>query len=437
MTGPLRSLGRWTLTALVINSIIGSGIYGVSSEAIHLVGRSSPLAMIAAAVVMAVIMLPVAEVASQFTEPGGMYLYSRRTFGRLVGLQIGWFWLLAIVGGGAAGANLFLNYLEPFVPAVANPWPRAVVLLLVVSVPMLANYLGVRQGAGLSVVLTVAKLLPMAVVVGLALVTAAGTRVQHPAGQEVAPTLNNLLEVLLILVYSYSGWEDALVPTGEVQQPRRTLPFALSLGLGISAAAYCLLQLAIILTIGTKPSNHPAVDTASVLMGHNGALFIGVAVMISTYGWISGAFLNASRLPVSMAEEGDCPQWLGRLHPRFRTPSAGILLYGIAVFLLALTGTFLYAVAITAGALGIFYSATCAALLRLRHTQPHAPAFRVPFGPAFAVLGILLSATLLTALEPRQLMLMSTTALIALANWLWARRAVAHHVSEGAPSLRA
>ena len=436
MKAPLRSIGRWTLTALVINSIIGSGIYGVSSEAIHLVGRSSPVAMIVAAVAMAVIMLPIAEVASQFSEPGGMYLYSRRTFGRLVGLQIGWFWLLAIVGGGAAGANLFLNYLQPLVPAVAAPWPRAIVLLLIVSIPMVANYLGVRQGARLSLLLTVAKLLPMAIVIGLALVMAGGTKVQHLGTQEVAPTLNSWLKVLLILVFSYSGWEDALVPTGEVQQPRRALPFALSLGLGISGAAYFLLQFAIVLTIGTNPSNHPAVDTASVLLGHNGGLFIAVAVMISTYGWISGAILNAPRLPVSMAEEGDCPQWLGRLHPRFQTPSAGILLYGIAVFLLALTGTFLYAVAITAGALVIFYSATCAALLRLRQVQPDAPAFRVPFGPTLAVLGILLSATLLTQLEPRQVALMSMTALIGFANWLWARR-VPDRITDEARSLRA
>ena len=435
MTGPHRFIGRWTMTALVINTIIGSGIYGVSSEATRLVGRASPLAMIVAALAMAVIMLPIAEVASQFTEPGGMYLYSRRAFGRFVGLQIGWFWLLAIVGGGAAGANLFLNYLQPLAPAVAGGWPRAIVLLLIVSVPMLANYLGVRQGASLGLLLTVAKLLPMAIIVGLALAAASAILPQHPVVHEPTATLSAWLKVLLILVFSYSGWEDALVPTGEVQQPRRTLPFALCLGLAISAIAYCLLQLAITLTIGTKLSDHPAVDTASVLLGQKGGIFIAIAVMISTYGWISGAFLNAPRLAVSMAEEGDCPQWLGRLHPRFQTPSIGILLYGMAVFLLALTGTFLYAVAVTAGALVIFYSATCAALLRLRKLQPQAAAFRVPFGPALALLGILLSATLLTQLEPRQVALMSVIALIAFGNWLWARRASAR-VQDQVRSLR-
>ncbi|MCU1293288.1 MAG: amino acid/polyamine/organocation transporter, superfamily [Bryobacterales bacterium] len=105
--GDARPIGRWSMTALVINCIIGSAIFGVPSEAIRLVGSLSPLAMVVAALLMGIIILPVAEVASQFSQPGGMYLYARTAFGRFVGLQVGWFWMLAIVGGGAAGANLF------------------------------------------------------------------------------------------------------------------------------------------------------------------------------------------------------------------------------------------------------------------------------------------------------------------------------------------
>ena len=100
----VRSIGRWAMIGLVINSIIGSGIFGVPSELIRLLGRASPLAMIVAALAMAVIMAAVTEVASQFSDPGGPYLYVRTAFGRFAGLQVGWFWLLAVVGGGAASA---------------------------------------------------------------------------------------------------------------------------------------------------------------------------------------------------------------------------------------------------------------------------------------------------------------------------------------------
>jgi amino acid transporter len=159
-----------------------------------------------------------------------------------------------------------------------------------------------------------------------------------------------------------------------------------------------------------------------VLIGRSGASFVAIAVMVSTYGWISGAFFNAPRLAVSLAAQGDCPALLGKLHPRFHTPSAGILLYAVAVSILAVTGTFLWAVALTAGSIMIFYSATCAALIRLRRLQPDAPALRMPFGPGFAVIGIAISVVLLFQLEFRQVALMSVTAVIAAANWWWARR---------------
>src|SRR5512138_1529193 len=116
------------MTGLVINTIIGSGIFGVPSELARLLGRASPLAMLAAAAAMSIIMACFAEVASQFSEAGGAYLYVRTAFGRFAGLQVGWFWFLAVVGGGAASANLFVNYLAELVPQAERGWIRPVVL---------------------------------------------------------------------------------------------------------------------------------------------------------------------------------------------------------------------------------------------------------------------------------------------------------------------
>jgi APA family basic amino acid/polyamine antiporter len=389
---------------------------------IRLLGRASPLAMMVAALAMAVIMIPVAEVASQFSEPGGMYLYARTAFGRFVGLQVGWFWLLAITGGGAAGANLFLNYLGTFLPSVTHGWMRVGAVLLLIAIPTLANHWGVREGVTLSLLLTITKMLPLGLVITLGLLHENHGMPSPPATPAVSPGWHAWLTALLLLVYSYSGYEDALVPAGEVTQPRRTIPFALGLGLLVCALAYTLLQFVIVETVGANPTDHPLVDTASVLIGQRGASFVAVAVMVSTYGWISGAFFNAPRFAVSLAAQGDGPALLGKLHPRFDTPSLGIFLYAVAVSLLAITGTFLWAVALTAGAITIFYSVTCAALIRLRRLRPDAPALRVPFGPVFSVIGIAISIVLLFQLEFRQITLMSVTAAIAAANWWWAKR---------------
>jgi basic amino acid/polyamine antiporter, APA family len=426
--GDARPIGRWKMTALVINCIIGSAIFGVPSEAIRMVGNLSPLAMIAAALLMGMIILPVAEVASQFSEAGGMYLYARTAFGRFVGLQVGWFWLLAIVGGGAAGANLFLTYLTQFLPSVAHGWRRVAMLLVVISIPTAANYVGVRQGANLSVLFTVAKAVPLALVIGLGLFQAAAPH--GVAAQALPSSANTWPKLLLILLYAFSGWEDALVPSGEVRQPRRTIPFALTTGLLICAVVYTLFQLVVLQQIGTNPTARPVVETASALLGRGAGSFVAIAVMLSTYGWISGAFLNAPRFPVALAHQGDCPAVFGKLHPRFRTPSLGILLYGVTVLVLAVTGTFLWAIALTAGALTIFYAVTCAALIQLRRSQPEAKAFRVRFGRQLAVLGIAISAALLTQLELRQLSLMSVTALLAAGNWIWARANAARERQE-------
>src|SRR5215469_8700443 len=161
----VRSIGRWTMTALVINCIIGSGIFGLPGELNRLLGRASPLAMIFAAIAMATIMASIAEVASQFSEAGGAYLYTRTAFGRFVGMQIGWFFLLAVVAAVAVCASLFVNYLATFLPWTPNTWERSLVMAFLIAIPTAANYCGVRNGANLSSVMTVAKLLPLAVLI--------------------------------------------------------------------------------------------------------------------------------------------------------------------------------------------------------------------------------------------------------------------------------
>src|SRR3954453_21282785 len=155
--GHTRPIGRWKMTALVINCIIGSAIFGVPSEGIRLVGNNSPPAMLLGSLLVGIIILLITEVASQFSEAGGLYLYARTAFGRFVGLQVGWFWLLAAIGGGAAGANLFLTYLSEFLPGMAHGWWRAVTILSVIAIPTTANYLGVRQGVRLRILFTAAK----------------------------------------------------------------------------------------------------------------------------------------------------------------------------------------------------------------------------------------------------------------------------------------
>src|SRR5262249_36585953 len=169
----------------------------------RLLGRASPIAMVVAALVMAVIMLCVAEVASQFSEPGGPYLYVRSAFGRFAGVQLAWFHLLSAIGGGGAYAAPFLVFFSGILPWSAHGWYRLFVLTILIVIPAVANYIGVRSGARLANLLTVAKLLPLGLLIFLGLVRFGGQFELLHVSEVTAPRSASWLSALLLLIFAY------------------------------------------------------------------------------------------------------------------------------------------------------------------------------------------------------------------------------------------
>ena len=416
----IRTIGRWTMTALVINCIIGSGVFGLPAELTRLLGRASPIAIIFAALGVAVIMACMAEVASQFSEPGGPYQYVRTAFGPFLGIQIGWFHLLSAISGLAAVFHIFMDYLETFVSLTT--FERDLLLAIVVAVPTVINCLGVRSGANLSNILTVAKTSPLVLLILFGLARYARQTPMIHASEITAPGLSNWLRALVFLLFLYGGWEDSLIIAGEVRDPRRTIPFGLAAGLVGCTAIYVLLQFVTLATIGSNVTERPLAAVASVLLGSGGAAFVAVAAMLSAYGWISGSILNGPRLVYSLAAQGDFPAVFAKLDPRFNTPGIAIILYALTAWALAVSGSFLWIVALSASSMIVYYAASSACLPRLRKLRPNADAFRVPFGPALSFVAIGIALVLLTGLKSREILLMGVTALIATANWLWVRR---------------
>src|SRR5271157_2377764 len=164
-TGLVRAIGRWSLAALAVNSIIGSGIFGLPATVAGLLGKRSVVAVLIAGAAMGVIIACFAEVASQFSEAGGPYLYARAAFGRLMGILVGWMLYLAQTAAPAANANLFVLYLAEFWPAAKHSWLRVLILTLLIWVLAFINILGARQGTAVSNMFTVAKILPLLMVV--------------------------------------------------------------------------------------------------------------------------------------------------------------------------------------------------------------------------------------------------------------------------------
>ena len=424
----VRAIGRWTLVALVINGIIGSGIFGLPDDVARLVGRAAPLAYLLAALGIGVIMACFAEVASQFSEAGGPYLYARKAFGSLAGIQIGWFAWLVRLTSAAANANLFVVYFGEFFPAATRPVPRAAMLTVLIGILAVVNIRGVRSGASVSNAFTVAKLLPLCIfiVAGLALV---GGRISVGGSDASA---GNWLQAVLVLIFAYGGFEAALMPMGEAKEPRRDAPFALFTALIVITVVYMLVHFVVMGAI-TDPAafnqpevqERPLAEAARVFLGGGGAALIALGVLVSTYGYLAGQFVNVPRLTFAFAEQHDFPKFFAAVHKRFRTPYISILVYMALVWGLAIYGSFIWNAILSAVARLFTYAIVCAALLRLRRTQPEAASFRLPAGWLAAFLGIAFCALMVTQMGSSHLKIVLVVAAVALLNWIWVRNKTA------------
>jgi amino acid transporter len=273
--------------------------------------------------------------------------------------------------------------------------------IAVVTLGLLAvNLTGVRHAALVSNVFTVAKLLP------LVLFIAVGLFFLHPGSYALGPRppFADFSVSVLLLIYAFSGFEMAVIPGGEVRDPGRDMPHALLKAIAFVAVFYFLIQFVAIGTLpGLADSSRPLADAGRNFLGPAGGAIISAGALVSILGNLNVILLVASRLPFAMAERGELPRFLAATHPRFRTPHFAVLLTGMVVLILMLSGTFVYAATISVIARLLSYSATCAALPVLRRKATAPPAhFRAPAGLAVSLAALLLAAWLLSHVSGAQ-----------------------------------
>jgi amino acid transporter len=237
------------------------------------------------------------------------------------------------------------------------------------------------------------------------------------------------LEVMLLLVFAYGGFEAALLPLGEAKNPRRDAPIALFAALGICALIYTLVQAVVVAEL-TDPgaSPRPLAAAAQVTMGPAGALLMAVGALVSVYGYLAGAVLNVPRLTYALAEQGDLPRRFGALHPRFRTPHLSVVLFTALVWVFAAAGSFLENLTLSAISRLATYGAVCVVLVVLRYQERRdrkrvEPAwFRVPGGIIVPFLGLAFTAVLALRISQRELAVLAATLAAGLLHQVWMRR---------------
>jgi basic amino acid/polyamine antiporter, APA family len=420
----VRAMGRWTLTALVINSIIGSGIFGLPSVVAGYVGRQSPLAYLLAGAGIAIVIACFAEVASQFGVTGGPYLYAREAFGRFIGIEVGWLFWLAKLTAAAAAANLFTNYLAEFWPSVQETIPRLALLVGLIGFLAAVNIRGIRSGAAASNVFTVAKLAPLLffAIAGTVFLLRAHPAIPH-AAQDSAPTpIRNWLEATLVLLFAYGGFEGAVIPMAEAKDPRHDAPFALCISMATVTILFSTIQYVVIGVIPAAAlTDRPLAVAARQMWGTAGAVLISAGALISVYGFLTAQMLQTPRLTFALGERGDFPQFFARVHARYRTPYVSIVAFAGMVCCLAAVGSFRSNVILSSVARLFIYGFTCASLPVLRRKHPNAHAYRLPAGNLFAALGVLFMAALASRMNRGEGVIVLVTVAVAFGNWLWAR----------------
>ena len=421
----VRGLGAWASGAIVVGTMIGTGIFLKPAE---MAREGRFVSVVFAAWIVGAILslfgaLSYAELGAAIPEAGGEYAYLRRGFGPVWGFLFGW--MHSIVGRPASMSSIaagLVRFLGFMLPVIATPiftvhiaipgfthwikpydfvftWeqPAAVFWLLMMTG---INYLGVRLGGAVQVFLTAIKIVSVAIVIGVAFFAPAQSASLH--GDPIWPpalsagVFSAFLAALAAALWAYDGWEDLNLVGSEVQDPQRNFPRALVGGVSLVAVIYLLFSAACLKILpfeSVAASQHIASDVVEHVAGRGAAFWITVAMAISALGSMNSSVLSGARVPYAMARDGIFFKIADGIHPKYRTPGRALIFQGALASLMALTGTFEELTNLFIFATWIFYGLAVVALFRLRQSEPELPrpyrCWGYPWVPGVFVAGAL------------------------------------------------
>jgi amino acid transporter len=418
--GLVRGLGPWAAAAIVVGTMIGTGIFLKPSE---MAAEGGSVAVVFAAWIAGGFLslfgaISYAELGAALPEAGGEYAYLRRAFGPVWGFSFGW--MHSIVGRPASAAAIaagLLRFLAFLAPSIAVPlhvfhlhlpffpqqdsqfvftWaqPLAVAALVLVT---FINYLGVRLGGGVQVMLTFLKAAAVLAIVGFGFALAHGRAANFQPLWPASPgwgAFSGFLAALAACLWAYDGWEDLNLVGSEVSDPARNIPRALVGGVLFTAAVFMLFNAVCFYALpfrAVAASEHVASDVVESFAGHGAALWITLAMVISALGTLNSSILSGARVDYAMARDGIFFRVAAGVHPKFHTPGNALIFQCVLASVMAMTGTFEDLTSLFVFATWIFYGLAVAALFRLRRKEPGLArpyrAWGYPVLPALFVLG--------------------------------------------------
>lgn len=426
----IRGIGIFGSAFLVLNGMIGAGIFALPSAVAAKAGVLSPWLFLAVGVLIITVVLTFAELSSYFRISGGPVLYATRAFGPLVGFGTGWIYYVSRAAAVAANSNAIAIYLATVWPWFGVDPGRAVVILLVCGGLTLVNVRGVKDGVRTLAFLTFFKLIPLLIMILLGL--------QHVSPDvlfpENMPTIEDLGGTTLLLIYAFVGFETVLITAGETAKPKVTIPKALILTMIATGLLYFLIVLVYVAVLGGEvDENATLVDVGRKLAGPLGAIAITFAAIFSIGGNLSSTMLAVPRATFALAEHRLLPPWFGRVHEKFSTPANSVIFMGVLSASLALSGSFVRLAIASSLTRMITYIVCIAALPVIKGKADHATiarAFKVPGGYAipFVALGLCLWLASHSSTESWQLVGITLAVGLAL-HWLEQLRIKKQHAA--------
>lgn len=441
---PPRALGFLDVLALGVNCVIGSGVFLLPGLVADGLGPASLVAVAIAGTVACLIALCFAEVSSRFQISGGAYAYAKSAFGDAAGFGVGWIAALAGVIAWAAIVNAFAVTLGVLIPGAGEGPGRVVAIVGLLVVLGTLNVLGVRLGAGVSTAVTGIKIAALLgfVVIGLFFVEAARFTPFTPAdwgglGDGLGwggPGWRALADGALLMLYAFVGFENLVVPAGEIKSPERTLPRAIVSIMALVTVLYLGVQAVAIGTLESLPGTSNAVAVAAgAFLGSAGERAVGTAVVISVLGVAAASALILPRRVSALASLGHLPAALGAPHRRFGTPWLSVVLVHVLAGAVALSGSFRELVALAVIARFLQYAPTCLAVIVLRRRDgAGGPGgadrdgadgrFRLPGGPLIPSLALAASGLLLLAARGPHLLAFGIAVVAGVPVYAWMHR---------------
>jgi amino acid transporter len=397
-----RNLGLWGVWMLVVNGLIGAGIFGLPSGAAALAGEYSILIYAFCALLILPVILSFAELGSYFRGTGGPVRYGTLAFGPFIGFQGGWLYYLARLISFSANTVLLTDSIAYFLPIAGEPAGRLVSIALTCLLLSLINVLGSVESIRTMTVFTIIKftvliLLPLG---GFILL---GSEVIPGFGSPVPP-LSDLGSAALLLIYAFVGFEGAVVPAGEAKRPERDMPLGLLLGLAVVAVLYMLIQLVTQAAVpNLAESKTPLLDASASLFGSAGAVILMIGVVASVIANLLGSMFSSTRLTYALSLDKSLPGWFGKVHPKYLTPANSVVFFGISAFLLSAFGSFTVLAAMTVLSRLFLYTMSCAAIPKLRPQFRGQGKFILPGGYLIPILGILACLWLMLQVSERSI----------------------------------